>query len=328
MRFELDDESGDLVELDPTDLSAFGLDKFIKGPPPVKRSKILLLSHLYCQIEYPTRVFSDNDQSIILKIAQKAIHSIRSRLRVEFADAADTLANIFEGPICIENHNDKSVRLGAFRRIKGVPGVLFGHTQRWKSDMSEAGETLVREFDYPEDGNVFYWGSNFDREGVYHPGKTAGWIERQSADHKAHFLAFLQNHRCSCDENRYDRENLGFVIRPFDESEAGYHIATLLNFEVDFYDKSIQLLTLSNVYYDPETFQIQRVLHPIPKWRTRREPKTRQYSDKVNRDIETAHPLGEKPYGSTQFAKLMFRKLTTVYPNSDNIFDRYGWNVR
>lgn len=328
MKFELDDESRDLVDLDPTELSAFGLEKFIKSPPPVKRSKILLLSHLYCQIAYPGRVFSDNDQSIVLKIAQKAIHTIRSRLAVEFTDAADTLANIFEGPVCIENHNDKSIRLGAFRRVKGLPGFLFGHTQRWRSDLPDAGRTLIREFKYPEDGNVFYWGSNFDRQGVYHPGRTTGWKERQSVDHKAHLLAFLMNHRCSCDENSYDQKNRGFAINPFDESEAGYHIATLLNFEVDLYDHTVELMTLSNAYYDPKSLQMQKVLHPLPKWRSRPEPEPMQYSERLNQDIETAHPLGEKPFGRTEFSPIIFRKLLTRYPKSENIFDRYGWSVR
>jgi hypothetical protein len=328
-------ELDESVEVDLASVSEFGLRKFTNGAPPLKRSKILLLAHLYCQITFPNEQFTDHDQMAITAIAQDVMAKLEEQFDSADSDISRTAANIFAGSICIEDPSRETVRIGSARWIKNLPSVLLCQTHRWRSDYPSIGEKLIDRYSYRRDGNVFYKNIKFNN-----PRQNEIWVERKSLDHTTELLFFLPWHWSGYTPDRANHlgphaDKIGLLTHYTEvypvQKEAACEIVSgvpvvLLQFELDRFSDRVTLASVGNLVIEPTNNRVVRHVEKMPVGWGRGKPDP-VISENSNLDIEVGVPASEGAIPGQCLVKI-FRKIKGDSISFEEIFEINGWGVR
>jgi len=153
----LQNEFGESVSIHETEISAFGLEKFLRSSPPTRRTKIVILTHLYCQIAFPEACFIDRRHSFISQLAKKIRVKHTETFKYSDPNLVAEVMLILEGDVVIGDQIGRFNRVGHFRSVPDIDGVLFGHTHRWHHLSPSLGSLI------PEAASIYNYNADVAR---------------------------------------------------------------------------------------------------------------------------------------------------------------------
>ncbi|ADM09231.1 hypothetical protein PB2503_05802 [Parvularcula bermudensis HTCC2503] len=313
-------EFAENVPIDPTDISDFGLNKFINSAPPLKRTKILLLAHLYCQRTFKDVSFVDGEERFVAQRARALIEHTLDLFPRRDLVLANRIAEQFSGNVCIHDDGSKSIRVGNFRPVSEVHGCVFGHTHAWRTGYPVLGDLIRNRFDYPKNGNVF-------RIGITSRDRKMGitWKERKSIDKETGFVMFFPYYVAGYRETTRDARLLDLsVVHCAKLATANEIPVVALRYDVDFFTGDCQPRSVDNLLFDQTTGTVLKTINRIPNGGLGVDASVPPPD--LRSDLETAQPAYDDPMG------LVFPRYWRMIPNDceaiSNIFDLYGWSMR